>query len=262
MNQSHSIEPKLIVIILAGGYAKRLWPLTKEKPKPLLPVAKRPIIEYIIDKLMRHGIERIIISTNLRFESCFREWLATTSYQRIEIVADKSRSEEEKPGAVGALAELTSKVHNDCLIIAGDNLFTADLKEMINFYRKKSSPVIALYNTKDLNLAKRYATVLLDQDNKILDFKEKPSQPKTTLVGTCIYILPKRTLPKLKQYVENDLEKDQPGRFIEWLYKQEPVYGYILEGYWCDIGTPKSYAEADKFFSSIVTQKVFIAGST
>jgi len=250
-----------MAIILAGGYAKRLWPLTMEKPKPLLPVAKRPVIEYVIDKLMRYGMKKIIISTNIRFESCFREWLVTTCYQHIDIVSDNSRSEEEKPGAVKALAEITSKIHSDCLVIAGDNLFTSDLKEMMDFYKKKSSPVIAVYDTKDLSLAKQYATVILDQDNKIIDLKEKPSQPKTSLVGTCIYILPEKTLPRLREYVGKDLGKDQPGRFIEWLHKQEPVFGYVLEGYWCDIGTPESYAKADKFFSSMITQKVFIAGS-
>jgi glucose-1-phosphate thymidylyltransferase len=242
----------LIAIILAGGYAKRLWPLTKDKPKPLLPIAKRPIIEYIIEKLgILHEIEHTIISTNLRFESCFREWLDNTNYQNIEIIADKSLSEEEKPGAVKALAEITSNVHSDCLIIAGDNLFTDDLKGMIDFYKKKSSPIVALYDVKKTSLAKHYATVLLNQDGKIIDFEEKPSKPKTTLIGACIYILPERTLPRLKEYVKKDLEKDQPGRFIEWLYKQEPVYGYILKGYWCDIGTPNSYDEANKSFSII-----------
>jgi len=249
MRQSHSIKPELIAIILAGGYAKRLWPLTKDKPKPLLPVAKRPVIEYILEKLRGHGIECITISTNLRFESYFREWLATTNYQHIQIVADKSRSEEEKPGAVKALAEITSNIHNDCLIIAGDNLFTADLEGIIDFYKKKSSPIVALYDVKKTSLAKHYATALLDQDSRIVDFEEKPSNPKTTLIGTCIYILPERTLPRLREYIKKDLGKDQPGRFIEWLHKQEPVYGYTLKGYWCDIGTPKSYVEADKFFS-------------
>ncbi|MEM3538308.1 MAG: nucleotidyltransferase family protein, partial [Nitrososphaerales archaeon] len=185
----------MIAIILAGGYAKRLQPLTKDKPKPLLPIAEKPIIEHIIEKLsMLHEIKHIIISTNLRFESCFREWLSTKNYQNIEIISDKSTCEEEKPGAVKALEEITSNIQNDCLIIAGDNLFTADLKRMIEFYKKKSSPTIALYDLKRHDLVKHYATVLIDQDNRIIDFEEKPSKPKTTLIGTCIYILPKITL--------------------------------------------------------------------
>ena len=118
----------------------------------------------MVEKLTRHGMERIIISTNLRFEGCFREWLTTNNCQNIEIVLDKSSCEEEKPGAVKALAEITSNIHSDCLIIAGDNLFIADLKEMMDFYKKKSSPIVALYDIGKLDLAKQYATVLLDQD--------------------------------------------------------------------------------------------------
>jgi len=238
----------MIAIILAGGYAKRLWPLTRKKSKPLLPIARRPIIEYIVEKLTREGIERIIISTNLRFESCYREWLDAKNYRHIEIVADRSRSEKKKLGAVKALSEITSNINSDCLVIAGDNLFTANLKEIIEFYKKKTSPVVALYDVKKPELARHYATVLLDRDGRIIEFEEKPSKPKTTLIGICIYFLPKRTLSRLKEYIEKDLGKDQPGRFIEWLHKQEPVFGHILGGYWWDIGTPKSYAEADNFF--------------
>lgn len=242
-----------MAIVLAGGYAKRLWPLTKAKPKPLLPIAGKPIMEYVIEKLMRRGIERTIISTNLRFESHFREWVGAKDYRHMEVVTDKSRCEEEKPGAVKALVDTVSNIHSDCLVIAGDNLFTADLEGMMKLYREKSSPIVALYDVKKLNLAKHYATVFLDQDSKIVGFEEKPSEPKTTLIGTCIYILPERTLSRLKEYVNKGLGGDQPGRFIEWLHKQEPVYGYILEGYWCDIGTPESYAEADRLFSDLIT---------
>jgi len=240
---------RMIAIILAGGYAKRLWPLTMDKPKPLLPIAGKPIIEYILDRLNLVGdVERIVISTNLRFEECFRRWLNTKNYQYVEIVVDKSRCEEEKPGAVKALAEITSNIHSDCLIIAGDNLFTTSLKGIIDFYREKSSSIVALYDVKNRDLAKHYATVLLDEEGRIIDFEEKPQQPRTTLIGTCIYIFPKRILSRIKEYVEEGLEKDQPGRFIEWLHRRESVYGYVLDGYWWDIGTKESYIEANKFF--------------
>ncbi|MGQ9719211.1 MAG: nucleotidyltransferase family protein [Nitrososphaerales archaeon] len=228
MSRSHNTEPRLTAIILAGGYARRLHPLTRDRPKPLLPIAKKTIIEYIVEKLIKHVIEHIILSTNLRFESSFREWLATTNHQNIEIALNRSRSEEEKPGAVKALAEITSKIHSGCLIVAGDNLFTDDLEGIINLYKKKLSPIVALYDMKRPDLAKHYATVLLDQEGKIVDFEEKPSKPKTTLIGACIYILPERILPRLEEYVKKDLGKDQPGRFIEWLHRQEPVYGYML----------------------------------
>jgi len=240
----------VIAIILAGGYAKRLWPLTRDKPKPLLPVAGRPIIEYILDKLNSLSeVEHIIISTNLRFENYFRGF-AARNYS-VEIIADRSRCEEEKPGAVAALAEITSNIHSDCLIIAGDNLFTADLRGMINFYREKLSPIVALYDVGEKELAKHYAAALLDKDGRIIDFEEKPQQPKTTLIGTCIYIFPERILSRLREYVEEGLERDQPGKFIEWLHRREAVYGYVLNGYWWDIGTEESYNKANKFFLNI-----------
>jgi glucose-1-phosphate thymidylyltransferase len=240
----------LKAIVLAGGYAKRLWPLTKDTPKPLLPVGGKPIIEYMMDKLIRIGIEHIIISTNLTFENKFREWLQSTDYKDVEIIAERSRSEEDKPGAVKALVEISKEIHTDCLVIAGDNLFTVDFDGIMKFYRDKSLPVVGLYDLETPDMAKQYATVLLDQDDKIINFEEKPVSPKTTLVATCLYIFPERVLPRLEEYDKKDLGKDQPGRFIEWLYQQEPVYGYIVGGDWFDIGTPELYDEADDFFSN------------
>ena len=243
----------MIAIILGGGYATRLWPLTKDKPKPLLSVAKKPIIEYIVEKLVElEVIKQIIISINLKFEPHFREW-QSMYHNSVEILVEKSRSEEEKLGAVKALAQITSKVDDDCLILAGDNLFESDLDGMIQTFNEKKAPIIALYNVKSLDLAKQYSTINLDTDNRIIDFVEKPKIPKTTLIGTCIYIVPKRTLPRLKEYLEKGLGRDEPGLFIEWLHRQEPVYGYILEGYWCDIGNLESYKKADKFFSNLLT---------
>ena len=242
----------MIAIILAGGYAKRLWPLTRNKPKSLLQVAGKPIIEYILDKLNPiSDVKYTIISTNLRFENCFRKWLSSTGYQHVEIVTDKSQCEEEKPGAVKALAEITSNIHSDCLIIAGDNLFTDNLKGMIDFYKEKSSPIVALYNVENRDLVRHYAAALLDENSRIIDFEEKPQQPRTTLIGTCIYILPEEILSRLREYVEESSEKDQPGKFIEWLYRRVYVYGYVLDGYWWDVGTRESYIEANKFFSNM-----------
>lgn len=184
----------MIAIILAGGYATRLQALSKNVPKPLLKVASKPIVEYIFDKLAEiEDIQYVIISTNLRFEQQFREWLGSNFERRVEIIADKSRSEEEKLGAIATLAQLTSGMSDDCLIIAGDNLFTSSLRPMTRAFKDKSCAVVALYDIKDHELAKQYSTASIDAQGKIMGFSEKPAQPETTLVGTCIYILPKRT---------------------------------------------------------------------
>ena len=245
----------LTAIILAGGYAKRLWPLTKNKPKPLLPVAGKPILEYVLEKIMELNINRIILSTNMRFKANFEKWLEDYGYKEVRVVADRSYREEEKPGAVKALAELTQNIQNDCLILAGDNIFTSSLKNMVKTYNRINAPMVALYNIKNLKLAKKFSTAILDQNNRIIEFIEKPTKPKTTLIGTCIYILPRKTLPRIGEYIVKGFGRDEPGRFIEWLCKQEPVYGYMLEGEWWDIGNPETYEKANQHFLSLSTKK-------
>lgn len=243
----------MIAIVLAGGYAKRLWPLTLNKPKPLLPVADKPMIDYVIEKLipLSPSINRIIISTNLSFQHQFQAWLKATTYHGVELMPDNSRREEEKMGAVKALANILTKISEDVLVVAGDNLFTDNLKSFLHFFNKKHASTIALYHAKNIDEVRRGATVKMDDEGRIVEFTEKPIHPKTTLVGACIYAFPTKIRNKLKEYLELGLPNDEPGRFIEWLHKQEPVYGYMLKDYLWDIGTLKSYKAANKFFSSM-----------
>lgn len=237
----------MIAIVLAGGYAKRLQSITKDIPKPLLKVAGKPIISYIFDRINRiEDIQRIIISTNLRFEEQFKEWLSSNPSRTAEIISDRSHSDEEKPGALASLASITADMDEDCLIIAGDNLFTSSLRSMIQQFKARRFPTIALHDIKDEELAKQYSTVMLDKEGRITNFVEKPKKPKTTFIGTCIYTLPKQTLPRLRECTRRSDHCDNTGKFIEWLHKREPVYGHILEGHWWDIGTPDQYLIADQ----------------
>jgi len=232
----------LIAIILAGGYGKRLQPLSGDVPKPLLEIAGKPIVGHIFDKLAEvEDVRRVIISTNLRFEQHFRKWLDSSLGKKTEIIADRSRSEEEKPGAITSLAQLTSKISDSCLIIGGDNLFTTSLRPMVRAFKERPCTTVALYDVKDRELARQYSTVTIDDKGRITGFSEKPAEPDTTLVGTCIYILPKSALSRLREYLVDAANRDSPGRFIEWLCKREPVYGYILDGYWWDIGVMEQY---------------------
>jgi len=236
----------MIAIVLAGGYAKRLADIAENTPKPLLKVAGRPIIAYVFDRLAELDIEYSIISTNLRFERQFKDWVDGNLHGRVEIVADRSQCEEEKPGAICSLAHLTSTLSDDCLIVAGDNLFTSSLRQVVRMFEYTSSPVVALYDVKDRELARRYSTATLDHRGRIIRFVEKPAQPETTLIGTCIYLMPRRTLPRLQQYLVECDDVDRPGAFIQWLHAREEVYGQVLEGYWCDIGTPEQYEDAQQ----------------
>jgi len=243
----------LIAIILAGGYAKRLWPLTLNKPKALLPIASKPMIDHIIEKLIPLSpfITGIIILTNLRFQLQFQSWLETRKYPNVELIPDDSRREEEKLGAVRALANIATRIDEDTLVMAGDNLTTDNLKGFLHFFHEKRVPTIALYHAESIDEARSGATVRIDNEGKIVEFIEKPSNPKTTLVGACIHTFPARICNRFKEYLELRLPTDEPGRFIEWLHKQEPLYGYMLNDYLWDIGTLESYQAADKFFSAI-----------
>jgi glucose-1-phosphate thymidylyltransferase len=244
----------MIAIILAGGYAKRLWPLTLNKPKALLPISGKPMVNYVVEKLalLDPPMSRIILSTNLRFQSQFKKWLKNTEYCDVELMPEKSSREEEKLGAVRALADIIEKIgEEEVLVLAGDNLFTDKLDGFLCFFYEKNASTIALYYARNAVEAKRGSTVVISESGRILEFVEKPTHPRTTLVGACVYAFPAGMGKRLKEYLKLGLAADEPGRFIEWLHKREPVYGYMFKDYLWDIGTIESYKAADKFFSQI-----------
>jgi glucose-1-phosphate thymidylyltransferase len=238
-------------IILAGGYAKRMGQLAVELPKSLLPIAGRPAIEYILDKLTEIAPEKILLTTNIKFKPAFESWLTSKHLANIELVVEQSRSEREKLGAVGALAQLAPKLEpDDYLVICGDNFFTSSLTGMLECYRQKRKAIVAVYHQKSLEEVKLGSAVTLGSDNRIVSFEEKPKKPTTTVVGACIYILPYESLLRTKQYLEIGGNRDEPGNFIAWLCKQEEVYAYMFPSYIWDIGTPKGYEELQKQFTS------------
>jgi len=239
----------LKTIILAGGYAKRMWPLTKDFPKALLPIGGKPAIDHILDRLQETDVNAIIVSTNLKFKPRFEAWLKEKHIGPIEIVAESSRREEEKLGAVGALAELAPKLEpDDYLIIAGDNVFTAGIGGMIDFYREKKGPVVGVIKARSAEEVLRGSSVLLEKNMRIARFKEKPMKVETMLIGACIYILPYRTLSRTREYLQEGGDRDEPGNFMEWLCERETVYGYMLPGRLWDIGTIEGYEELKREF--------------
>ena len=236
-------------IILAGGYAKRLLPLTKDRPKPLLPIGNSCIIDYIFSKITELGVKEIVISTNKKFEGNFQEWAKGKKLKNIRIIPEPSLSEEEKLGPVKALELLLNELEpDDYLITAGDNLFSLDLRDMVAYYRRMKSPVIALYDVESLELSKQYACVELGKDGRIIGFEEKPEKPKSTLTSTGIYLLPWRSISKVSSYLAEGNPPDPIGKFIGWLAGRDAVYGFKFSGYWYDIGSLESYRIAQKAF--------------
>jgi len=240
-------------IILAGGYARRLWPLTKNIPKQLLSVGGRPMIEYIIEKLeAQKEIDKIIISTNEKFEQNFKQWLLECkSIKDISLVIEPTLLEKDKLGSVGALGYLIKKenFNEELMIIGGDNLFEFDLRDLINYYREKKGNAVALYDLKSIQKARSYGVAKVDEKMRIIDFVEKPENPPSTLVSTACYVLSQEGIRGILTYLDAGENPDAIGFFIKWLIKRERVFGFAFSGKWFDIGSLESLEEADFIYT-------------
>ena len=236
-------------IILAAGYATRLYPLTKDTPKPLLKVANVPIIAHILAKIRKiNDIKKIYIVTNSKFHAHFSKWLGDFIFDRpIEIIDDGTTSNDNRLGAMGDINFVLKqkKIDDDLLVVAGDNLFDFELDEVESFFRKKESSVIVAYDVKNPELAKQYG--IIEQSNcMISNFVEKPAEPKSTLASTGIYLFTRKNVELIEEYISQGNNPDKTGSFIEWLYKREKVLAFVTEKTWYDIGTKEQLAEADK----------------
>jgi glucose-1-phosphate thymidylyltransferase len=245
----------VLAVVLAGGYATRLYPVTMYTPKPLLKVKQKHIIDYIMPKLYYiQSIDRIVISINKKFEEKFTRWLETSKMTKeLTLNIEDSTSDRDKLGAIRALAIIQKRFRSDAfLIVAGDNLFDDDLRDFLNLFHSKKAPTIALYELKDKHMRGNYSSVELDHEGRITRFVEKSQNQHSSLIGTCIYAIPRKSMNKIDQYLEEGNNPDSPGYFIEWLCKKEPVYGYKLPGQWWDIGTPDSYDSVRRHFESTI----------
>jgi glucose-1-phosphate thymidylyltransferase len=244
------------VLILAAGYATRLYPLTLTQPKPLLPVAGKPMIEYVLDNIAPiPGIDRVYVVTNNKFAGHFQKWAdeyrAKKSKLNFTIVNDGSTDDSNKLGAIGDLHLVITreKVDDDLIVVAGDNLFSQSVEEFGKFCRSKNAPVLAVYDVGDLGEIKKYNAISMDPDGRITFFEEKPKEPKSTVTGIALYYYPKSSLSLIKQYVSEGNNPDQPGRLIQWLYSRTPVYTWKVPGLWYDIGSKETLEEANKIFA-------------
>jgi glucose-1-phosphate thymidylyltransferase len=246
------------IIILAAGYATRLYPLTLNQPKPLLPVAGKPMIEHVLDNLAPiGGIDRIYVVTNAKFAGHFQKWSesyrAAKSKLNFTVVSDGTTSDADKLGAIGDIHFVlqSQSVDDDLIVVAGDNLFSEKLSDFGKFCRGKNAPVLALYDVGDLEQIKKYNSISVDADGRITFFEEKPKNPASTLTGIALYFYPKSAIPLIKQYMAEGNNPDQPGRLVQWLYPRTPVYTWRVPGLWFDIGSKETLEEANQIFAKL-----------
>ena len=239
-------------IILAAGYATRLYPLTINKPKALLTINQKPIINYIVEQINTIDIvDEIYVVTNHKFINSFAGWQnETVSRAKITVLDDGSTEEQNRKGAIGDIAFVIEKMNIDdeLLVVAGDNFFTYPLKDYYNFYEKKQRDCVCVYLFQDKNTLRNFGIALLDEEGKVLEIEEKPDKPKSNTVVFATYFYRKDTVPLFQKYLLEGNNPDAPGNFPAWLYKQKEVYAYTFKGECYDIGTRQSYEEVQQLF--------------
>jgi len=238
-------EVTMKAIILLAGYATRMYPLTKDQPKALLPLKGKPVIDYIIDQINRiPAIDTIYAVTNSKFYPHFSEWAKTAPTTiPIEVLDDGTTSNDNRLGAVGDIFFTIKEksIDDDIFVIAGDNYFTFDLREQYDFFKEKDADTLAAKESDDIEMLRAFAVAELDPEGKVLSLEEKPQHPKSNTAIYASYFYRRKTIPLFKRYFDEGNPPDAPGYFPQWLHKITPVYAYIMDGDCYDIGTIEMY---------------------
>jgi glucose-1-phosphate thymidylyltransferase len=233
-------------LILAAGYATRLRPLTDTTAKPLLPVGGRPIVDWLLDKFREvEAVAEVHLVTTARYAPDFRRW---AEGKDVVVHDDGTSTNDDRLGAIGDIQFTVERagIEDDLLVVAGDNLFDYSLAEMVAFWRGKGvASAVAALDVGDLELAKRYGVISIDDDGRIRSFVEKPEQPESTLAATAAYLYHREHVKLVERYLADGNPPDQPGNLVAWLHRREPVYAFPIEGGWFDVGDREQLLAAD-----------------
>ncbi|MGE5280130.1 MAG: nucleotidyltransferase family protein [Deltaproteobacteria bacterium] len=261
-------EAKVRAVILAAGYATRLYPLTRNIPKPLLKVtAEKGVIDFIVDDLSASAaVEEVAVVTNGKYCADFTAW-ARRRHGRpsagrgkgfsVRVLNDGTVSNQDRRGAVGdiAFAVRHRRIGQDLLVVGGDNLFDVGVERFLRFAREQAPRVsLGLFDVRDRQAARRFGIVTVDDKDRVVSFEEKPARPRSTLAATCLYYFPKETLRYLREYIrDRDTSNDAPGNYIKWLMPRTGVSGFsIRNGHWFDIGHLDSYKQVLELYNGKV----------
>lgn len=238
------------VIILVAGYATRLYPLTLNMPKALLPINDKPIIDYIIDKVNElSNVDNIYVVSNHKFAAQFEAWANEKNNSiPIKVLDDGTTTEETRKGAIGDIFYTIEQesIDDDLIVIAGDNFFTYKLTDYYNYFKNIDHDCVCIKSHNNKEELKQLGIAIIDKNNKLIEFEEKPQHPKSNNVVYATYIYKKETLPLFKKYLDSGNKPDAPGYFVQWLCKEKDVFAYNMNGDCYDIGTPEAYKEIQK----------------
>ena len=237
-------------LVLAAGYATRLYPLTENFPKPLLEVAGKPILDWLIDDMDKTGlVDEYIIISNHKFAHIFEEWAVKSD--RIRVLDDGTISNETRLGAVRDIQFAMDQLQldDDLLVMAGDNLLDFSLGDFVRYAAdRKATCVMRYYEAEDMKLRKS-GVLEIDETDRVLTMEEKPAQPKSHWCCPAFYCYTREDSHRITEAIENGCGVDAPGSFIAWLCGQTTVYAWEMPGRRYDIGNLESYEEVKKTFS-------------
>ncbi len=236
-------------IVLAAGYAMRLYPLTKDLPKALLEIGGRHMLDYLMDEIASvPEIDEVILVTNSRFYKQFCDWAAgrKTPGLSVCVLDDGTDTNENRLGAIGDMQFVLDQtgLDDDVLVAAADNLFTFRLNDFVESFRESGKDTLLAQAMGDTEELKRFAIATLDESGRVVGLVEKPQNPPTDIAVYALYLYRRDTLPLVRQYIDEGNNRDAPGHFPEWLYQRREVRAYLFEGECVDIGTPEAYAAA------------------
>lgn len=241
-------------LILAAGYATRLYPLTKDFPKPLLKVGDKTILDWLIDDLDKTGlIDEYIVVSNHKFAPIFEDWAKNCHFERsrkISVVDDGTSTNETRLGAVKdiELGIRTRNVNEDLLVMAGDNLLDFSLGGFIQYAQEKGTSCIMRYSEPKEERLHKCGVVEIDAEDKILSMEEKPANPKSHWCCPPFYYYKKEDLPLVSVGIAEGCGTDAPGSFIAWLCTKTSVHAYEMPGKRYDIGNLESYEQVKQTF--------------
>lgn len=238
-------------LILAAGYATRLYPLTENFPKPLLEVGDKPILDWLIDDMAATGlIDEYIVISNHKFAHIFEEWAAKNNKVTIRVLDDGTTSNDNRLGAVRDIEFAIDQLQldDDLLVMAGDNLLDFSLEAFIRYAKEKNATCVMRYFEGDEARLHKSGVVEVDADDRILSMEEKPAEPKSHWCAPAFYCYTREDSRLIKKAIENGCGVDAPGSFISWLSTQTAVYAWEMPGKRYDIGNLASYEEVKRTF--------------
>lgn len=235
-------------LILAAGYATRLYPLTENFPKPLLKVQGKTILDWLIEDMDTAGvIEEYVIISNHKYAHHFESWAAAKK-QKIVVVDDGTDSNETRLGAVKDIQYALDalQIHDDILVMAGDNLLDFSLTKFIGYAQEKKASCIMRYYEPSQQKLLKSGVVTLDENDRVMEMTEKSSTPATNWCVPAFYYYTATDAALIQQGIDAGCPTDAPGSFVAWACKHIPIYAMEMPGCRYDIGDLKSYEMVQK----------------